>query len=325
MRLLVIGGFSAFDSLGTVVRALQRRADLEVSYLPIRAMLETQTPDAVGEAVVQAALKSDALLAWQVKGDLPVWVPDRLARRCARIWWTIDDPYLLLTERSAWRDQADMVLTCSDEAVRYSLARGQRAELVWPAADPEVHGMAQPGGGWDPTLLADFAFCATNGYERTLYPRVRAERREIARALRPLGKLDLWGRWNDSDLAPLCRGWKKYEDLGAVFASASVNLNNHILPDAPGYLNQRVFEICGSGGFQLCDDCAGLRGAGFESGVHLVTWHNLEDLVPKARYYLEHEDERRRIAAAGREHALREHGADRWAGRFVAMLEGLVR
>jgi len=325
MKLLVIGGFSAFDSLGTVVRALQRRPDLEVSYMPIRAMLENQTAGQVGDAVIAAAVKHDALLAWQLKADLPESVPEFLRGKTARVWWTIDDPYLLLTERNAWRDAADLVLTCSVEAVEYSQARGQRACLVWPAADPEFHGMAEPGGGWDPTLLTDFAFCATNGYDRTTYPRVRAERREIVRALRPLGNVALYGAWQDSDLQPLVRGWRKYEELGPVFASAKINLNNHVLPDAPGYLNQRVFEICGSGGFQLCDDCVGLKEAGFKPGEHLVTWHNLDDLVPKARWHLEHEAERRKIAAAGREFALREHGADRWAERFMAMLKDLVR
>lgn len=327
-RLLVIGGFSAFDSLGTVVRALERRPEFEVRYLATHALrydvtpagkVDRFTPAQAAEEVVKAGRGwADAVLAWQVKQELDPLGFAELKGRARLVWWTIDDPYLLRTEECAYRKLADLVLTCSSEGVEYSRAHGQRAELVWPAADPLYHRPAP-----DPGLAADFAFCATNGYERKHYPCVRAERREVARALRPLGSVALWGTWRDADLAPLVRGWRSYEQLGPVFSSARFNLNNHVLPDARGYLNQRVMEICGSGGFQLCDDCAGLETAGFRPGVHLDTWHHLPELISKVRFYQAHEDVRARIAAAGMEFAHREHGADRWAERFVGFLRRL--
>jgi spore maturation protein CgeB len=328
-RLLVIGGFSAFDSLGTVVRALQRRTDLDVRYLATDALRYEVTatgkrdrlsPEASAEEVVKAASGwADVVLAWQIKKDLAPLGFEALKDKVRLVWWTIDDPYLLRTERSPFRDLADLVLSCSVEGVEYSQARGQSAALVWPAVDPDHHRFKA-----DPALACDFAFCATNGYQRPVYPCVRAERREVARALRPLGSVALWGVWKDADLAGMVKGWRSYEELGPVFASAKFNLNNHVLPDAPGYLNQRVFEICGSGGFQLCDDAAGLVAAGFQSGEHLDTWHNLPELIEKVHFYNAHEEVRQRIARQGMEFAHSHHSADRWVDRFLGLLKGRV-
>jgi hypothetical protein len=134
VKLLIIGGYSAFDSLGTVVRAFQRRKGLEVAYLPTRPLRTDRkmTAEQAAEEVVRQAAGADVVLAWQVKDELAPLGFEALAGKCQRCWWTIDDPYLLNTEKSAYRDLADLVLTCSSDAVKFSRARGQAAELVWP-------------------------------------------------------------------------------------------------------------------------------------------------------------------------------------------------
>jgi hypothetical protein len=67
----------------------------------------------------------------------------------------------------------------------------------------------------------------------------------------------------------------------------------------------RSVEIPACGGFMLADRSTEHQ-ALFAEGVEAAYFGSLDELVAKARYYLDHEDERRAIAAAGRERCLRD-------------------
>lgn len=49
---------------------------------------------------------------------------------------------------------------------------------------------------------------------------------------------------------------------------------------------------------------------GFVHGTHLLLWETFRELVDLAEYYLEHDEERRRIASEGREFVIRNHTWD---------------
>ena len=69
---------------------------------------------------------------------------------------------------------------------------------------------------------------------------------------------------------------------------------------------QRVLEIMSCQGFVLTNYQEDLA-AEFVEGKEIVMFRSLEDLLEKTTYYLEHEDERRKIAWAGYEKVLREY------------------
>jgi spore maturation protein CgeB len=71
-------------------------------------------------------------------------------------------------------------------------------------------------------------------------------------------------------------------------------------------LNKRAFEACGIGAFQMLDWTPGLSQL-FEPGEEVVVFRHMQELKEKLNYYLEHDDERRRIAEAGKRRAAREH------------------
>jgi len=79
----------------------------------------------------------------------------------------------------------------------------------------------------------------------------------------------------------------------------------------------RNFEIPGCGGFQLTGEAEDL-GSYYEIGSEIVTFTDAADLIEKARYYLEHEEERAAIARAGYERTLREHTYEK---RFTQIFE----
>lgn len=88
-----------------------------------------------------------------------------------------------------------------------------------------------------------------------------------------------------------------FEDASKHFGESRIALNISIKDD----LNMRLFEILASGSFQLTNYLPTLADIGLVDGEHIVTYKTLEEAVEKAKYYLEHEEEREKIAQAGYE------------------------
>jgi spore maturation protein CgeB len=72
--------------------------------------------------------------------------------------------------------------------------------------------------------------------------------------------------------------------------------------------------------FQIVDDRPGVS-QWFTVGEHLVTYRDLDHLRELVRYYLDHDDERQRIAAAGQAHVYAHHTYDQRMARLLALLE----
>jgi spore maturation protein CgeB len=92
-------------------------------------------------------------------------------------------------------------------------------------------------------------------------------------------------------------GVKSLEEMPFVFRNSRINLNISLRSIRTG-LPQRIWDVLACGGFLLTNDQAEIPDF-FTPGVHLETYSTTEELMEKARYYLEHEDERRKIAENG--------------------------
>lgn len=93
-----------------------------------------------------------------------------------------------------------------------------------------------------------------------------------------------------------------FEDAARKFSQSKIVFNTSIRDD----INMRVFETLSTGSFLLTNWLPTLEEL-FEDGKHLVTYKTLDEMVKKAKYYLEHEDEREQIAKAGHEAFMRGH------------------
>jgi hypothetical protein len=89
-----------------------------------------------------------------------------------------------------------------------------------------------------------------------------------------------------------------------------------------GDVNLRLFEGTACGALVLTDSAANGLEELFQIGREIVVYRDDADLLAKARYYLAHEDERTRIAAAGQQRTLRDHT---YAQRVQALLATLAR
>ena len=96
-----------------------------------------------------------------------------------------------------------------------------------------------------------------------------------------------------------------YKEAPIAMKCAKINLNVTLRSIKNG-IPQRVMDIMGCGGFVLSNYQTDMCEA-FVPGEDFVYYDSIEDAVEKAGYYLEHEEERRKIAANGYEKIKKEH------------------
>lgn len=115
------------------------------------------------------------------------------------------------------------------------------------------------------------------------------------------------------------RPWVDYRtEMPKVFHLSKINLNITSRSIESG-IPQRVFDVLAVGGFMLTNYQPELEEY-FRAGVDLEVYHDLNELLDKADYYLKHEKPRIRIAMNGYLKVKANHGYDR---RMKKVLEGI--
>ena len=97
-------------------------------------------------------------------------------------------------------------------------------------------------------------------------------------------------------------GQRLFEECAEVYRKSRIVFNTAAVDD----INMRCFEATATGSFLLTEWVPTLSEC-FEDGKHLVTYKTMDEAIEKARYYLEHEEEREAIAKAGMDHTLTNH------------------
>ena len=138
--------------------------------------------------------------------------------------------------------------------------------------------------------------CETTGRERYLALSVLSGRYRV----------DLYSADQDTRLKKInFRGYADYYgEMPAIFQRSGINLNISLKTVRTG-IPLRVIDIMGCRGFTLSNYQEELMEY-FAPGEECAVYENLEDMFLKADYYLKHEEERKRIAAAGFEKVKRD-------------------
>lgn len=105
------------------------------------------------------------------------------------------------------------------------------------------------------------------------------------------------------------------QDAADIFKKSRIVFSTSAVDD----VNMRTFEALATGSFLLTEWVPTL-GELFEDGKHLVTYKTMDEAVEKAKYYLEHEEEREKIAKAGMEEALAKHTYQHRAQNFLKII-----
>lgn len=125
---------------------------------------------------------------------------------------------------------------------------------------------------------------------------------ERRRALIELSKHYRVNVYSNSDVSDLlriqyCGSVDYWSEMPKVFRMSKINLN-FTIPNIKSGIPLRIWDVLGCGGFLLTNYQAEIP-CYFKEGEDLVCFDSLEDLCEKVGYYLEHEEERKRIAWNG--------------------------
>lgn len=229
--------------------------------------------------------------------------------------------YMINWSGDVWADQASPALL---EMLRYYdyhltvnatlLPRyadiGIKAAYWQNSFEPPVTDSSEKFGDWDVLFLG-------NCY--SVY------RLDLARVLKALPfKVGVYGRgYPDEEMLSEGESLYNFHKTGCLYRGSKIAIADNQFLEAEGFFSDRAFMIMASGGCLMMhqkvarmEDLAGLK-----SGVHYVEWTTKEDLKEKIAYYMEHEEERKKIADAGTAECRKNHT---FAAR-VLQLQGLLR
>lgn len=160
-------------------------------------------------------------------------------------------------------------------------------------------GYEPDGRGHPATVSYDVVFLG-NGYS--------SERQEFVRRLRNLNgfTLGVYGMgWPDKWASGECL--YDFKAACGIYRGAKISLGDSQWPES-GFVSNRVMQALAAGGAALAHQWfKGMEHLGLVDGQTVIVWKTFEELGEKIRYYLNHEDERRRIAEAGERLAIERH------------------
>lgn len=264
--------------------------------------------------------KPDVL--WMV-GDNTVILPETLAaiRReidCKLVYATGTSPIVFsqAIDRAAARHYDLVLVNDYYHGIQWLELGAKRMEcLPLSACDPAFHRPYDLSDADRQRYSCDIAFVGT------LVPDHLYSRR--VRALEALRNFDL-GIWSVHDvpesLRPFVRGKALGEEMQRILSASKICVNTH--GDFMFYGgNQRLFEVAGAEVFQLVEDLPGVRNwfPTVDGQPMLLAYEDVDDLRAKARYFLDHVEERRAAAERARAHVYAHHTYD----SRVERLEGL--
>ena len=121
-------------------------------------------------------------------------------------------------------------------------------------------------------------------------------------------------------------GWVRevsFQDRTRLYQRARIGFNLHW--NDYGLGNQRLYLLPANGVMQICD-CPAHVGRIYEPETEVVSFKDADDLIDRLRYYLDHDDERLRIARAGYRRVVRDYRFAHVTRRAGALIrEGMAR
>jgi spore maturation protein CgeB len=242
--------------------------------------------------------------------------------------------------------KADFVVTCTPGLKNELVSKGLNSYLVYHAFDKSIlgkisqgsstrthdlifSGSLTAGAGYHSERIAFIETLLKNGVDIDLYVNLESKLRIFTkRSLYIISKVI--GEKNSERLSEYYPSFKIAGSPGSYYSSkllmkshpplyglemynlfneSGIVLNFH-LGAAGNYAgNMRMFEVTGVGSCLLTDNKRNLADL-FDAGNEVVVFDSAEDCISKAKWLMEHEEERRRIAMAGQRKTLESHTVD---------------
>ena len=101
-------------------------------------------------------------------------------------------------------------------------------------------------------------------------------------------------------------GQRLFNEAAEIYSRSKIALNISMTDD----INMRCFEVCGAGAFLLTNWLPTIEELGFIDGKTCALYKTIDEGIQKARYYIEHDEERQKIEQAGYEMVMASHTID---------------
>jgi hypothetical protein len=229
----------------------------------------------------------------------------------------------------ALAEHCDLVLTCVRRSVATYVAMGARCHHFPYGFETDVLSRLEPKIGAKPELAFIGSIDVSTGHGRRARDLAALSRAlplrlwlthlprndlDLARRFASLAKRRAWaGMAGYPMIFPAIRRlMRKNEgelfgvDMFSTLASSRIALNIHIDVARGEAANMRLFEATGVGTCLMTDWKPNIADF-FEPGREVVTFKSVSEAVEKARYLLDHDQERLDIAHRGQARTLREH------------------
>ncbi len=110
-------------------------------------------------------------------------------------------------------------------------------------------------------------------------------------------------------------------ELVPLYSRCKIGINIHL---SFGPSNVRMYQLPANGVMQLCDCPEGL-GEVFEVGKEVVMYHSTEEAIGLIKYYLDNDEERKKIAAAGYRRVMKDYkGITTFSKALDIMKKGML-
>lgn len=113
-------------------------------------------------------------------------------------------------------------------------------------------------------------------------------------------------------------------DMYDLFNKSKVVLNFHVGAAGNWAGNMRLFEATGIGSCLLTDNKTNLNNL-FNVGTEVIAYENVDDCIEKAKWLLENETEREKIALAGKKRTLSEHTVEKRCELIIDIIQRELR
>jgi len=189
----------------------------------------------------------------------------------------------------------DLIISPVSEGVRLLKEGGYNARILPFSADTSIH--------YDFGFNRDIDIMASFSSSKKIYGETR---RKILKLLRsgelPIDSFASKALWDDHVL--------KLNQSKIVANSV----------EKWDFLNQRFFEVLACNSLLLTDYAEDMETVGLEDKKHLVVFKGIDDFKDKLFYYLEHEEERLRIARAGYDFIRENHSTKKRVSEFLNII-----
>jgi len=239
----------------------------------------------------------DMIFTWQGIGCDPRVIAEK---NIPTMIWNFDDPHRIMNKSNLEILLAhDYILTCDEGSVDRYAKINKRAIWLPPAADPAYFNTQ-----YDATQACDISYLG-RGYHKAEFSDMLVDRIRLMDKVysKPDYNIEIWSHVPDSwdKLSPKVKGALDHDQAHVKFKNTKINLNAQVSnKSAYKYINERIPMVLAAGGFIMIDTTPGLR-TWLEDGKHVVYYKSISDCLDKIEYYLNHDEERLKIAAAGHE------------------------